>query len=238
MPTTSTFAYLAGAMDSDGYFTIKKSTYHRRVRGDAVNAVYSEKIGLHQVTPHIPDLLCEMFGGYSYLAPPQKENGRPMYRWDITDTNAAEACRQLLPYLRVKRTQAETLLELRESKDRKYVQCAYWFALEYPNWYELPLVTLPEANEMLGYTGWGVTQAIRHGTLLALPYDHRGIKPRIPRLLVERVLAHQTPRGHIRLPDELIAWKERLWQTVRRLNMMGVNGTPIFHRTGYYAPAE
>lgn len=241
MTNTCILAYLAGAMDSDGYFTIKRSTYHRRVRMDAVNATYSEKIGLHQITTHITELLHETFGGHMYLGKPQTENSKPMYRWTATDLNAANACRLLLPYLRVKREQAEVLIELRESKASKYEQSAYWFALEHPDWSHLPLMTYPEVAEALGYTGNDqVKQAVKNGTLLALPYTMRGFapEPRIPRLLVERVKAHKTVRGHRRQADELIAWKEHLWERVRFLNTVGVNGTPVNHRTGPFMPKE
>ena len=57
------FAYIAGALDSDGYFTIRKSTYGMRVTKDCVNPVYSASVGIRQVTPQVPELMKEMFGG-------------------------------------------------------------------------------------------------------------------------------------------------------------------------------
>lgn len=236
-----TFAYLAGAMDSDGYFSIKRSTYHIRVRGDAVNAVYSEKMGLHQVTPEIPELLKECFGGSMYLAAAQTPNSKPMYRWTATDTKAAQACEALLPYLRVKRKQAETLLELRQSKDAKYLHLSYWFLQEHPNWQELELITCVEAAAILGHTNiHSVSQAISNGTLLALPYKRPSSngQPRIPRLLVERIKALQSKDGRCStMPPPLIEWRQSLHDRIRELNKIGVNGTPIYHRTGHYAPA-
>lgn len=236
---STTLAYLAGAMDSDGHFSIKKSTYHRRVRKDAFNAVYSERIGLHQVTPQIPSLLHACFGGSYFLGKGPTPNSRPLYRWQSTDLKAAKACIALLPYLRVKRAQAKVLLELRESKAPGYGQVAYWFVKEFPHWRDMELITSTEAMRMLGYGDRGMlTQAIKNGTIVALPYQIRGREvPRFPRLLVERLQSYRDRNGSMkRRPDELIAWRERLFQEARELNKIGINGTPIYHRTGPYQP--
>jgi hypothetical protein len=235
------YAYMAGAMDSDGYFTIKKSTYAIRVRKDAGNPVYSEKLGLHQVTPQIPELLRAAFGGSVLLAPQQTPNSRPLYRWDITDRNAAGACEALLPFLRIKRRQAELILELRRSKAEGFGQVAHWFSEEYPDWPSMELMTTQQVVDALHYSGPGmVSQAIRNGTLLSLPYDRSGTeRPRIPRILVERLAENQgrSKDGHGRTkPPQLIAWRDRLWAEIRELNTLGIAGTSVNHRTGYHAP--
>ena len=59
--STETLAYLAGALDSDGHFSIKRTTYHMRVRGDANAPVFEEVIGLKQTCSSVPDLLKGMF---------------------------------------------------------------------------------------------------------------------------------------------------------------------------------
>ena len=112
----TTKAYLAGCLDSDGYFTIKRSTYHLRVRRDATQPVYSEKIGLKQVTEYVPRLLHESFGGYYRIEKPSTKNGKPLHSWTVTDRKAIECVTALLPYLHVKREQAELLVELRRLK--------------------------------------------------------------------------------------------------------------------------
>lgn len=234
--TDITLAYLAGAMDSDGYFTIKKSTYHQRVRGDAKNPVYSEKIGLKQVTPQVPHLLKECFGGICKHTNPPSANNKPLWVYTATDKNAAIACELLLPFLRIKPKQAEALLELRESKSNQYEQLSYWFNLEYPHWRDMELITTDEAHEILGYTHSGSTrQAIHNGTLLAIDaYKFRKGAPRIPKLLVEQ-LANSGSRVK---PSQLIDWRERIYQSVREMNKIGVNGTTVYFRTGVHKPAE
>ena len=118
----TTKAYLAGILDADGYFTIKRSTYHMRVRGDSSVPVFSEKVGMKQVVPIAIDLLHEYFGGYKRIEKPSAKNGKPLHAWSVTDKKACNLVRTLLPYLRIKRKQAELLIELRKSKEVKRIQ--------------------------------------------------------------------------------------------------------------------
>ncbi len=237
------FSYLAGVIDSDGFITIKRSTYHVRVHKTATNPVYIERIGLQQVAPEIPALLKETFGGQSSLQRPQTPNSRPLWRWNATNTHAAKACKAMLPFLRIKRRQAELVLELRESKSSHYSQAAYWFVTNHPSWREEELLTTSEVVEILHYrSGAMVGQALRNGTLVGLPYRRgRGEEPRFPRALVELLATRYrdiTNRGRSPVrPPELIAWRESLCSEVHELNKVGVNGTPTYHRTGPYKPA-
>lgn len=235
---SETLAYLAGAMDSDGHFSIKQSTYHMRVRKDAGNPVYSELIGLKQITPDVPDLLRQNFGGHTGIGKAQTPNSRPLFRYSGTDRVAANACAALLPYLRIKRRQASLLLELRESKKAGYGQASYWFAKDFPDWQNGRLVTTSEAAKILGYKSiLSVSQAVQNGSLLALPPKNREY-PRIPYDLLERIKEIQGNDGRsTRLPPQLVAWRERLWKEAKELNKIGVHGTDVYHRTGAYAPA-
>lgn len=111
------YAYLAGAIDSDGTIGIKKSTYAMRVVGDCKNATYSERIALRQVTIEIPALLKATFGGSFYMTNPSAKGGRRLYSWAATDLRAVEALKKLRPFLRVKVKQADNCLELRKIKE-------------------------------------------------------------------------------------------------------------------------
>ena len=231
-----TLAYLAGAMDSDGYFGIRKSTYAIRVRGDAANPVYSERVGLKQTTPQIPELLRESFGGTLAMNKPGTPNSKALHAWTATDGVAANACELLLPFLRVKRRQAELLLELRSTKGGGTWRAAYWFVKEYPEWQHMELVTYSEAATMLNMSVQSVPQAVGDGTLLAVPYQHRGTSaPRIPKLLIERLLTLKAKDGRSRLQaPELVAERDSLYEQVRGLNKIGIHGTPVYHRTGAF----
>src|SRR5438046_2586807 len=141
MSKKTTLPYLAGAMDSDGYFTIKRSTYRLRVRGDATQPVYSERIGLKQVTPHIVELLQNTFGGYVGRQRGVSVNSKPLWSWQATDRAAANACLLLLPYLTVKKRQCELLVELRKSKQPQYLRFAFWFEHDHPECASMPMLT-------------------------------------------------------------------------------------------------
>ena len=110
-------AYLAGAMDSDGSIGIRRSTYAAR-HGVGRQATYSERICLKQVTPDIPELLKATFGGSLMTQRPSTANGRPLHYWEATNRVAADALVAMLPFLRIKRVQAENCLALRASKNR------------------------------------------------------------------------------------------------------------------------
>ncbi|MBV8522460.1 MAG: hypothetical protein JOY71_10115, partial [Acetobacteraceae bacterium] len=169
-------AYLAGAMDSDGSFGIKRSTYHMRVRGDAWQPVYQERADLKQAAPDIPNLLRQTFGGSLSHNAPGTAKSKPLYGWHASDRVAANTAKALLPYLRIKRRQAELLIELRATKDdSRYQQFAYWWGLENPKWRKMPMLTYNEAARVIGYKSRTmVSQAVRNGSLLALPYDYTG----------------------------------------------------------------
>ena len=110
------FAYLAGAIDSDGTIGIKRSTYSMRVTKDSTAPVFSERVALRQVTPDIPNLLQKAFGGSLYMTKPNAAKGRPLFSWAATDRKAVECLTTLLPFLRVKAKQARNCLALRRVK--------------------------------------------------------------------------------------------------------------------------
>lgn len=104
-------AYAAGVVDSDGYIGIKRSDYAMRVRGDAGQAVYMPRVVVKQVTPQAVELLHGMFGGHLLAAKPSAKKGRPLHSWHVHSRMAAQTCEALLPYLRIKRAQAENAIE-------------------------------------------------------------------------------------------------------------------------------
>lgn len=114
-------AYCAGIIDADGTIGIKRSTYAMRVRGDAGAPVFSERICVKQVTPEAVDLLKRLFGGCRGIDSPSAKRGKPLHVWQVTDRQAVTCLRSVLPYLRIKRMQAENCLALREVKEQSKV---------------------------------------------------------------------------------------------------------------------
>jgi len=229
-------AYLAGAMDADGTFGISKSTYHQRVRGDAHNPVYSAKIGLKQTSPLVPELLKETFCGSLYPQKPGTPNSKPMWCWMASAKRAVRACEKLLPFIRIKRKQIEAILELETTRESKFKTHSYWFIEENPDWRSHPMMTSEEARRLMGYSHPGsVSQAVRNGSI---PADRKKRRLLIPRTFLEHF---STCKGHVgqpSLPPQLIAWRQHLWERTRLLNKTGVNGTPVYHKTGPFRPLE
>lgn len=108
-----TLAYCAGVVDSDGTIGIKRLTYAMRVVGDAKQPTYAARICVRQVTRDAVDVLAATFGGTVRTCKPSSPNGRPLFEWCVMDRIAGAALEQLLPYLRIKRAQAENCLALR-----------------------------------------------------------------------------------------------------------------------------
>jgi hypothetical protein len=100
-------------MDADGHFTIVKHIANGCW-------TFSERIGLGQLSPIVPNLLKEKFGGQVILRTRKEikaKNWRPIYVWQATNLIAFEAVDWLRPYLKIKRPQADLIMELRASKE-------------------------------------------------------------------------------------------------------------------------
>lgn len=106
-----TYAYLAGAIDADGFITIARSSRSKGEKYAHRPTYYNAKIGFTETSPIIPHLLKETFGGSSYEHQPKNPEHKRWYNWQIQNVKAADALRRLLPYLRLKRRQAELVLE-------------------------------------------------------------------------------------------------------------------------------
>lgn len=116
-----TLAYLAGVLDSDGTIGVKRNTYSMRVIGDSGQPTYSERIHIRQVERGALDLFAATFGGNIGVTDPSAKRGRPLWNWGQTDKKAAATLAALLPYLRIKRAQAENCLALRAVKEQSKV---------------------------------------------------------------------------------------------------------------------
>lgn len=108
-------AYLAGVMDSDGWFTIKRHAANAAYKD---SYTYSEYAGCGQTSPEAVALLQAEFGGTIRLRGRKTEGDwKPMHYWVVSNRMAAVVARDLRPYLRVKAEQADLIIGLRQSKD-------------------------------------------------------------------------------------------------------------------------
>ena len=137
-PTKEELAYMAGAMDSDGFFTIKRGTYAIRVTKDSHNPTYYERVGIKQVQPEAIELIHKYFRGYKGIQKPAKnvKNGKMLYSLEIRNVQAHIFVVAIFPYLRLKKKQAEILLALRKSNEevrkgtRTIIQKGRWGEME------------------------------------------------------------------------------------------------------------
>lgn len=83
-----------------------------RVRGDAKQAIYSSRVQVKQVTIEAIEMLHSTFGGHRYLSDPTAKRGRPLNCWAVHSAMAGRTCAALLPYLRIKRRQAQNVVDL------------------------------------------------------------------------------------------------------------------------------
>lgn len=242
--TIETIAYLAGAMDADGCFSIKKTTQRKRNRGDCASTLYVPRVSIGQVQPTVPWLMRSTFGGLVYVSKPGTANSRPLHIYHASSKQAGDICRALLPHLRIKQERAQIVIDLHDWRTNHAVRRpTHWWASENPDWQSGPLITSDQVMQMLGYTGYRqVTQAIENGLLLALPLVRvgRGKMPRFPLGLLEYLVSLQGKGKHRRyiLPPQYVARCEELYQSIRQMNCLGVHGTCVTHRTGHHAPAE
>jgi len=107
-------AYLAGLLDGEGYIGIKRSKPYKP--NHEVSVKYSCRVQVRMVEPHGIELLCKLFNGHSYKEKAHCNNGRPLYCYQASDRIAANILKTVLPYLRVKKIQAQKVLELAELK--------------------------------------------------------------------------------------------------------------------------
>lgn len=106
-------AYIAGVLDSDGYFTLRRITYAMRVLKNAKNPCYAERVGLKQVSQEATDLIHKNYRGYYRIEKPTAKNGKPLHSLQLTHLKAHKLIKDVYPYLRIKKKQAKILLRLR-----------------------------------------------------------------------------------------------------------------------------
>jgi hypothetical protein len=109
----TTYAYLAGAIDIDGFISID-----RRAGGQGV---YRPRIGISDTSPVVPKLLHGLFAGRLFEIAPKKSSYAHFYLWEAQHQQAREPLFRLLPYLRLKRRHAELALALMDLVERQNV---------------------------------------------------------------------------------------------------------------------
>ena len=110
----TTYAYLAGAIDIDGFISIDR-------RGGRQGMGYHARIGISDTSPVVPKLLHGLFAGRLFEIAPKKSSYARFYLWEAQHQHAREPLLRLLPYLRLKRRHAELALTLIDLVERQNV---------------------------------------------------------------------------------------------------------------------
>lgn len=108
---TVDIAYIAGIVDGEGYIGIKKTSAHK-CQG-RVNNGYHARIQIRMVDEPAIKFISETLGGWYYKEKPSVTKGRPLYCFQASDKSAESVLKTILPFLRVKKESAETVLNLR-----------------------------------------------------------------------------------------------------------------------------
>ncbi len=203
-------AYCAGVIDSDGCITIKQKRVSSR-RGKAVDQrTYSAAIFVRQVEPGAVTLLHSLFGGSIGVRQPSIPGGRDLLHWEVTCRKAVKCAATLVKRLRIKRKQAEIILEfdklMRDHKARKRVT---WFKWEKGE----ETITPIEAAAMKGVDPASVYQMISKKTL---PVRRNGRRVRIAKRFWQKYQCGDPSRG--RLPPEYVALRNDIVKKIRGLN--------------------
>ena len=110
----TTYAYLAGAIDIDGFISIDRRAGRQGMR-------YHARIGISDTSPVVPKLLHSLFRGRLSEIVPKKSSYARVYLWEAQHQQAREPLFRLLPYLRLKRRHAELALTLMDLVERQNV---------------------------------------------------------------------------------------------------------------------
>jgi hypothetical protein len=105
-------AYIAGIVDGEGCVRIKKTKAYK-CQGRTTPG-YHASIQIRMVNEEAIRFIAETMGGWYFRQKPSVKTGKPLYCWSMSDQKAEDALRLLLPFLRVKRRQAEAVIRLRE----------------------------------------------------------------------------------------------------------------------------
>lgn len=107
-PCATDLAWAAGFVDGEGCIqtTVRMRSRNRR---DYILGLY-----VGQVDPRPLYRLSELFGGVVYPKSSGPTERRPMFMWRVTGSTAEATLRALLPFLLVKREQADLALQLRD----------------------------------------------------------------------------------------------------------------------------
>lgn len=107
-----TLAYMAGIIDGEGTISIFTSTHS--TKGHKARA-YCPRLCAYNNNPALMIWLVENFGGRARIVKRDRDRWNVSYIWEISRLAAVPIVAAILPYLVLKREQAELFLKFRET---------------------------------------------------------------------------------------------------------------------------
>ena len=106
------FAYLAGVLDIAGQVGIRRKLGYRRQTDGRAMAYFVASISLSDASPVVPDILQAAFPARRLVYKAKNRKQTEWHMWEATNRAAREPLLRIIPYLRLKRRQAELALSL------------------------------------------------------------------------------------------------------------------------------
>jgi hypothetical protein len=105
-PTEEDYAYLAGLIDAEGCFRIKRSKPKNKP-----NPVYNITLEIGNTKFPIFPFLVERFGGTVSFTQPKREKSKPVANWSIHALTLSKVIPTILPWLICKKDAAQKVME-------------------------------------------------------------------------------------------------------------------------------
>lgn len=124
-------AYMAGILDGEGSLSIGNYSGNRK-NGDKH---FQVNISVSSTDKPLIDWIYDTFGGYrgEYTPKQMSRNGRKqVYRWQCSSDRLRHICEITLPYLIIKKRQAEILIEMRKTYNGSHSQKGKWNTQKIP----------------------------------------------------------------------------------------------------------
>lgn len=105
-------AYLAGLIDADGSITFSAKDHGRGIRAQALIIVVNSNYEIIEYLKETTGYGCAYETKAKPTRPDQDQsNWNKVHRFQVTGKNALDLCRKIYPYLRIKKAQADLLLQ-------------------------------------------------------------------------------------------------------------------------------
>lgn len=105
-------AYLAGFFEGDGHVSIGK----RQSKAHATPSHYLQVIISQSNRPFLEKWKRRVGMGSIHEAKGSKRSKKPHFRWHLSDRQAAQLLESMMPYLDIKKFQAQTALDFMKTK--------------------------------------------------------------------------------------------------------------------------